>query len=213
MGKARLKLSAAVCAIGLAAAGVGDTARAAEAARSRFISYPNEAECLADRILPAATCKSAFANARGQFDRVATSFPTAAACAKAAGRCTRGPGGFRPQWAGVDIVDTPKERSVTPAGRSRELRYAALPLNGPVAPPRELTVRGKAAVLAPEPAPRPGRSNDRPPVARAPAVARGSTSAAESAAPRPGAGFTLEDGVLTYPAPERFQPRNLPKAH
>jgi hypothetical protein len=26
----------------------------------------------------------------------------------------------------------------------------------------------------------------------------------------PGAGFKLEDGVLTYPAPARFQPKNLP---
>jgi hypothetical protein len=26
----------------------------------------------------------------------------------------------------------------------------------------------------------------------------------------PGGGFTLQDGVLTYPAPARFQPRNLP---
>lgn len=32
---------------------------------------------------------------------------------------------------------------------------------------------------------------------------------APSAAPPPGSGFKMEDGVLTYPAPARFQPKNL----
>jgi hypothetical protein len=32
-----------------------------------------------------------------------------------------------------------------------------------------------------------------------------------SAPPPAGSGFKLEDGVLTYPAPARFQPKNLPK--
>lgn len=30
-----------------------------------------------------------------------------------------------------------------------------------------------------------------------------------SAAAPPGSGFKMEDGVLTYPAPARFQPKNL----
>lgn len=30
-----------------------------------------------------------------------------------------------------------------------------------------------------------------------------------AAAAQPGSGFKMEDGVLTYPAPARFQPKNL----
>ena len=36
----------------------------------------------------------------------------------------------------------------------------------------------------------------------------GPEEAPAPAAP-PGSGFKMEDGVLTYPAPERFQPKNL----
>ena len=42
-------------------------------------------------------------------------------------------------------------------------------------------------------------------------VTRGSGGADEGDAARavPGKGFTLENGILTYPAPARFQPQNL----
>ena len=42
-------------------------------------------------------------------------------------------------------------------------------------------------------------------------LTRGSGGADEGDAARavPGKGFTLENGILTYPAPARFQPRNL----
>jgi hypothetical protein len=32
---------------------------------------------------------------------------------------------------------------------------------------------------------------------------------ADTAEGRPGGGFTMQDGVLTYPAPARFQPKNF----
>lgn len=38
---------------------------------------------------------------------------------------------------------------------------------------------------------------------------RSQTDEEPSSAAPPGSGFKMEDGVLTYPAPARFQPKNL----
>ncbi|MBE7220294.1 MAG: hypothetical protein INR64_17630 [Caulobacteraceae bacterium] len=41
-------------------------------------------------------------------------------------------------------------------------------------------------------------------------AARGGDDEGDAAKAVPGKGFTMENGVLTYPAPARFQPKNLP---
>lgn len=40
---------------------------------------------------------------------------------------------------------------------------------------------------------------------------RGEDEGGDAAKAVPGKGFTLENGILTYPAPARFQPKNLPQ--
>lgn len=45
--------------------------------------------------------------------------------------------------------------------------------------------------------------------ARGRAPSRNQADEEPSAAAPPGSGFKMEDGVLTYPAPARFQPKNL----
>lgn len=192
MGEARLSWAWLALAGGLAVAAV--PARA----QSRFLSYGSEPECLGAHALPAALCRSAFANARAEFEARTPSFPSLALCAKSFGDCAAWPPGgpaprsFRPRWTGVDIVDTPGEKSVTPAAVSgvRRLTFAPQPLTAF----RSLDVRG---VRRPEARPASREA--------APASPAGTASAP------PGSGFKLEDGVLTFPAPERFQPKNLPR--
>ena len=41
------------------------------------------------------------------------------------------------------------------------------------------------------------------------ATPHGGEDGGDTAKAVPGAGFTMQDGVLTYPAPARFQPKNL----
>jgi hypothetical protein len=178
--------------------------------RAKFMTYGTEAQCVGEHILTPFACRSAFARARGAFEADTTAYPTLQQCAKAYGSCAPWPPGsrasFRPPFQGVDIVDTPGEKSVTPASPVRALRFAALPLSGPVAPPRELTVRGgkRASIPVAPPVPQGRASRPVRPSAAAAATSR-------PVAPPPGSGFKMENGVLTYPAPERFQPRNLPK--
>ena len=214
MGETRLKegrRAGVLVAIALAFA-----PRPAVAAPSRFASYDNEADCVGAGTFPAAVCHIAFANARSEYESKTPSFPTEALCARRFPSCMPWPPGadarkasYRPRWDGVDIVDTPKERSVTPApgGTGRAVRFASRPLE---AEPRALDIRG-----APLP---PGHAGPNQPAAgrpgpTSPVVRAGSERALPpSAPPPPGSGFKLEDGVLTYPAPERFQPKNLPKS-
>ena len=190
--------------------------------QSRFASYASEAECLGSHTLSASTCRSAFANARQEYETKTPSFPSQTLCRRRFASCmawppdasSNRPTAFRPEWDGVDIVDTPTEQTVTPAPGStgRSIRFAARPLN--TEPQHDLVIQGAAPGLrsAPGLATRPGR-----PIVSAPPIqhAAGSTSPERelppSAPPLPGSGFKLEDGVLTYPAPERFQPKNLPK--
>ncbi len=123
---------------------------------------------------------------------------------------------FRPSWDGVDIVDTPTEHSVTPSPGStgKAVRFAARSLDEE---PARLTIRGatipvpplRSTPEAPVIAGRPGRPSAAPAVVqRAGAPEK---DLPPSPVPPPGSGFKLEDGVLTYPAPARFQPKNLPK--
>ncbi len=190
----------------------------AAAGPSRFASYASEAECLGSHTLGASTCRSAFANARQEYEAKTPSFQSQALCQRRFSSCMAWPPGtamerqttYRPEWDGVDIVDTPSEQTVTPSPGStgRLIRFAARPLNAE--PARDLVIRG--AVPHPGAAGKPGH----PTFAGASFqhATRATSPERElppSASPPPGSGFTLEDGVLTYPAPQRFQPKNLPK--
>jgi hypothetical protein len=50
-------------------------------------------------------------------------------------------------------------------------------------------------------------------VRRAPVRSGRPSESSVPVAPPPGSGFKMEDGVLTYPAPARFQPQNLKHLH
>ena len=144
MGQARLVAIGVL--LVLACAG----SRAGVAAPSRVMTYASEGDCLADRILAPAVCRSAFASARSEFEAKTAAFGSLAQCAKVYGSCAAWPPGrasgstYRPLWGGIDIVDTPTERSVTPSisGGSKRVRFAARPLGGEE-PMRELVVRGR----------------------------------------------------------------------
>ncbi len=219
MGQARLN-GAAWGALGLMALGTG-TAEAA--GPSRFASYDSEAGCVAARTFAPAACRIAFANARSEYEARTPSFASQALCTQKYASCMAWPPGadgkaasYRPSWDGVDIVDTPTEHSVTPSAGStgKAVRFAARSLDEE---PARLTIRGatipvpplRSTPEAPVIAGRPGRPSPAPAVVqRAGAPEK---DLPPSPVPPPGSGFKLEDGVLTYPAPARFQPRNLPK--
>ncbi len=205
----------------VALAGLGSVADATAATgQSRFASYASEAECLESHTLSAAVCRSAFTNARQEYEAKTPSFPNQTLCKRRYASCMAWPPElsagrqttYRPEWDGVDIVDTPTEQTVTPSPGStgRSIRFAARPLAAD--PQRDLLIRGAAGSrAAPVSAARFAR-----PSAATPYVQRAGSTVPErelppSAPPPPGSGFKLEDGVLTYPAPERFQPKNLPK--
>lgn len=216
MGKAWVKTAGwAVASSIILAAG-----SAQSASPSRFASYDSETECLAAHTLAPAICHTAFANARAEYEAKTPSFASRALCAQRYAFCMSWPPGgasaasYRPSWDGVDIVDTPGEHSVTPSPGSavKGVRFAARPLTDEATP---LIIRGAAIPVplrrpgeAPSIASHPGRPSSAPAVQRAGAPER---ELAPSAPPPPGSGFKLEDGVLTYPAPARFQPHNLPK--
>lgn len=218
MGQARLNRVIASGAIGVIAIGAG---AAWAAGPSRFASYDTEADCVAAHTFAPAACRIAFANARSEYEAKTPSFASQALCTRAYASCMAWPPGgggkaasFRPSWDGVDIVDTPTEHSVTPSPGStgKTIRFAARSLDEE---PARLTIRGAAMPVphgrggAPLIAGRPGRPSTAPAaMQRAGAAGR---ELPPSPAPPPGSGFKLEDGVLTYPAPARFQPRNLPR--
>jgi hypothetical protein len=205
------------------ALGVALATGAAQAAGpSRFASYDSEADCVAAHTLTPSVCHSAFANARAEYEAKTPSFASRALCIQRFASCMAWPPGsgdakasFRPTWDGVDVVDTPSEHSVTPSPTNavKGVRFAARPLTEEPAP---LVIRGATVPVplrrpgeAPLIAGHPGRPSDAPAlVQRAGGPER---DLPPSAKPPPGSGFKLEDGVLTYPAPARFQPKNLPK--
>lgn len=185
-------------------------------AQSRFLSYTTESECAGGHILSASVCRSAFANARAEFEAKTPAFSSMAQCAKAFGACSpwppgrHGRGAFRPQWSGIDIVDTPREKSVTPARVSagKKLSFVPRPLMAPAGEPRELVVRASRPMAGGRFGP-PPIGNMR--IQHAFHAPRPEPVPGPSAQPPSGSGFKLEDGVLTYPAPARFAPKNLPK--
>lgn len=220
MGQARLIRVIASGALGVIALGIG---AGWAAGPSRFASYDTEAGCVAAHTFAPAACRTAFANARSEYEAKTPSFASEALCTRTYASCMAWPPGqggkaasFRPSWDGVDIVDTPTERSVTPSPGStgKAIRFAARSLDEE---PARLTIRGAAIPVPPLRRPgdapliagRPGRPSTAPAVVQRAGVPE--KELPPSPAPPPGSGFKLEDGVLTYPAPARFQPRNLPK--
>lgn len=220
MGQARLNGAAAWGALGLLVLGAGG---AWAAGPSRFASYDTEADCVAAHTFAPAACRIAFANARSEYEAKTPSFASQALCTQRYASCMAWPPGgggkaasFRPSWDGVDIVDTPTEHSVTPSAGStgHAVRFAARSLEEE---PARLTIRGAAIPVpptralpgAPLIAGRPGRPSAAPAVVQRAGAAE--KDLPPSPVPPPGSGFKLEDGVLTYPAPARFQPKNLPK--
>ncbi len=190
---------------------------------SRFASYDTEGSCVAAHTFAPAACHNAFANARSEYETKTPSFPSEALCRRTYASCMAWPPGgggravsYRPSWDGVDIVDTPAEHSVTPSPGStgKAVRFAARSLEEE---PARLTIQGATIPVPPQRrsgeapliAGRPGRPSIAPAfVQRAGAPER---DLPPSPPPPSGSGFTLENGVLTYPAPARFQPKNLPK--
>jgi hypothetical protein len=174
--------------------------------QSLLVSYGSETECAADRVLSALVCRTAFANARAEFEIKTKAFSSQAQCSKAFGSCApwppaahgaSGAASFRPVFAGVEIIDTPREKSVTPivSGTGFRFGFAPRPLTAPappVIPPRQAAVRPSL-----RPAARLPLADDAVPPPMAP--------------PPPGSGFTIRNGVLTFPAPARYAPQNLPK--
>ena len=213
MGQARLRIG-----IWAGVALAGGMAQAA--GPSRFASYGTEADCVAARSFTPAACHAAFANARVEYEARTPSFPSLALCTRRYGSCMAWPGGgtagFRPAWDGVDIVDTPGEHSVTPSpgATGRTVRFAARSLDDGAAP---LVIRRAEIPVSPrrasEAAPPGGRP--RSPAAAIAQAPPGSSTVEKTlppiATPPAGSGFKLEDGVLTYPAPARYQTKNLPK--
>ena len=193
--------------LGLAAGIAGG--QDAQAAQARFMSYASERDCAGSRILSPAVCRSAFSNARAEFESKTASFSSLDQCARLYGSCAAWPPGnptrtsYRPQWSGVDIVDTPLEHTVTPAVArgSKRLSFAARALTGGDDAAHDLVVRGGQRLIGPPAAP----------AARSVRAARGPEPGQAIAPGRPGGGFKLENGVLTYPAPARFAPGALPK--
>ena len=195
---------------------------AGAAGPSRFASYDTESDCVAAHTMGTAVCRTAFTNARSEYEAKTPSFSSEALCMRRFAACMVWPpgtdarkGSFRPRWDGVDIVDTPTERSVTPSPGStgRTIRFATRPLTEA---PRELVIRGAGAPMPPPVrggAPlNAGRPSLAEPVVQHARATPPSDRAVPASAP-PGSGFTYENGVLTYPAPARFQPKNLPKTN
>ena len=137
----------------VALAGFASVASASAAqGQSRFASYASEAECLGSHTLSASVCRSAFANARQEYEAKTPSFASQTLCQRRFASCMAWPPdgslgretAYRPEWDGVDIVDTPTEQTVTPSPGStgRSIRFAARPLNSE--PQRDLVIRGAA---------------------------------------------------------------------
>lgn len=163
------------------------------AASPRF--FASAGQCEEARILVPGSCRIAFANAMAEFAAKAPVYRSRLACMKQFGPCMPWPIGtrrfdaFRPQWVGA-VVDTDTVAPVTAPGRIRlefvPQSFAALSAGAAT----QSVVHEEPAVRIMTPDEHGGDDAAGPP-------------------PRAGEGFTVIDGVLTYPAPARFQPKNL----
>lgn len=179
----------------LAGAGLLVCANAASASPRFFAS---SAQCESAHVLAAGGCRTAFANALAEFASKAPSFPSRRACFRAFGPCMPWPPGtrrfseFRPQWIGVTVEDGDVATPAVAPGR-RPLAFT----------PQSTASLSSAATTSARSKP----PADEVPDARIMTPHGDDDGEAGGPAPRAGGGFTMIDGVLTYPAPARFQPR------
>ena len=152
-------------------------------------------QCERAKALAPGACRTAFANALAEFAAKAPTYRSRRACFKAFGPCMPWPIGtrrfdaFRPQWIGV-TVET--DMTAAPAVAPGRVSFVFTP---------QSTAALSPAAAAPAPAP----TLEAEP--RAVIMTPDDDGAGAAPAPRAGGGFTVIDGVLTYPAPARFQPK------
>ena len=150
------------------------------------------------KALAPGACRTAFANALAEFAAKAPSYRSRRACFKEFGPCMPWPIGtrrfsaFRPQWIGITVGP---DMTAAPAVAPGRIRFdfepqstASLSPAAATAPPAAASGVGgtETRLMTPD---HDGRAAD------------------DVSAPRAGGGFTMIDGVLTYPAPARFQPK------
>ncbi|MCW6508723.1 DUF1190 domain-containing protein [Lichenifustis flavocetrariae] len=186
----------------IAGASMGLVSGQAEANATRFFASP--AQCESARALAPGACRTAFANALAEFAAKAPMYRSRRACFRQFGPCMPWPVGtrsfsqFRPQWVGVTVDASTSGPAVMPA----------------VAPGRIHLVFAPQSVSSLSPAatetPRPSHPSDTgEPVANIMTPDEDEAASPASPPPAAGSGFTVIDGVLTYPAPARFQPKAL----
>lgn len=150
-------------------------------------------QCESTRALTPGACRTAFANALAEFAAKVPTYRSRRACFKAFGPCMPWPIGtrrfsqFRPQWIGITVA---VDGTAVPAVAPGRLTFGFAPQATATLSPTAASVATPAsadptAILTPDDD---GAVGDGP-------------------APRAGGGFTVIDGVLTYPAPARFQPK------
>ena len=188
--------------IGLAAISLALTcglARSNEAPRS----YASPAQCERGHDLPREACRTAFANARGEFEAKSPRFGSRRQCFRRFGPCMPWPIGtqrldqFRPQWLGITVSRTASETVAKPWVAPGKLTLDFAPQSVSALAPGSRPADTTADEIVPiQPASHHHEAeSDDPGPAPAP--------------PPPGSGFKIIDGVLTYPAPARFQPGAL----
>lgn len=176
-----------------AVAFAGPTAPTHAAAGRLFVSAR---QCEAAKVLGPGACRTAFANAMAEFAAKAPSFRSRRACFQSFGPCmpwpigTRSFGAFRPQWIGIMLA---ADLTATPAVAPGRIHFDFTPQSTAALTP----AAEHPTTAAPEPAAATILTPD------------DGGEAPSGPAPRGGGGFTVIDGVLTYPAPARFQPKAL----
>jgi hypothetical protein len=177
-------------------------------AASTAKTYATEAQCERDRALRPAACKTAFANARTEFELKAPSYRSRRACFQHFGPCMPWPIGarafseFRPQWLGVTVDTSAPEAAAVPAVASGKLKL--------IFTPQSLVSLLPAAASQTEPL---AHETPQAKPGRAMSDSDGEGEGPASPPPPRGSGFEVIDGVLTYPAPARFQPKALLRRH
>ena len=173
----------------------------AQADTTRFFASPTQ--CESAKALASGACRTAFANALAEFAAKAPTYRSRRACFRQFGPCMPWPVGtrsfsqFRPQLVGVTVVVSATGPAVMPA----------------VAPGRVHLDFEPQSVANLSPAAAQSRPPSRPAESGEPVAKIMTPDEDEAASPSPpppaGSGFTVIDGVLTYPAPARFQPKAL----
>ena len=163
--------------------------------------FASAQQCESAKALAPGTCRTAFANAMAEFSAKVPTYRSRRACFKEFGPCMPWPMGthrfsqFRPQWIGITVG---ADMTASPAIAPGRIRFDFAPQSTAALSP------AAAAGAAPAAAHEEGAAQ-----ATILTPDDDTTGDREAAPPRPGGGFTVIDGVLTYPAPARFQPKVL----